>query len=168
MRAEVAQRDVGRQRLRDQGAGRPAEKHLAAMRQGRDPRGPVDVVPDHVATDRFDLAGVDAHPDADLRAVGPRLGRHGPLPEDRRADRVMRAAEEHEERIPLGRLLVAVVRAEGRPQELPMPLTDVAVRAGPERQLDAGRALDVGEQARDGAGRGSLVLTHRGGGPGRQ
>lgn len=75
MLPEVAQGDAVGQSIAEQGTGRVADQGLAAVRDRGDAGGPIDGEADHVASDRFDLAAVEAHPDADRQPVGPRLRR---------------------------------------------------------------------------------------------
>src|SRR6185312_9199876 len=56
-----------------------------------------------------------------------------------------------EERIALGAALVAAMGREGRPEQDPVALQEVAIRPRPEVQLEPGRSLDVAEQAGDDA-----------------
>ena len=153
MLPEVAEGDAVGQRPGDEGPGLITEQDLAAVGDRGDPRRPVDGVPDDVGAGRFDVARVEAHPDADHDAIGPRLGGHGSLRVGGGHDRVGRAREDDEERVAFGALLEAAMRGEGRPKQLPVTFADVAIRSGAELDLEARRALDVGEQAGDGPGR---------------
>ena len=63
------------------------------------------------------LAGVEAHPDVDLDAVGPVVSCERELCLDRREQRVARAREGDEERVALGVDLVSAVRVERRTQQ---------------------------------------------------
>ena len=125
---------------------------LAAVGGGRDPRRPVDVEADDVAAGRPRprRCGGPSGPGRRRRpATARRRGRAAPST----AAATARSAdgEDDEERVALGALLDAVVGREGGPQQRPVALPDVAVRPGPELDLEAGRALDVGEQEGDGA-----------------
>ena len=88
-----------------------------------DPRRPVDRIADDVGAGRFDVAGVQPHADADDDARRARVRRRSPVaPSAAAAMASIGAAEDHEERVALGALLVAVVCRERGPQQLAMPL----------------------------------------------
>ena len=143
VQAEVAQRDAVRQRAVDEGAGRVGGDDLAAVGDGRDPGGPVDVEADQAAADQLGLARVEAHPDADRRVVRPRFGGEAALRGDRRGHALPGAREDDEERVALGALFHAAVGRERVPEDRPMALADLAVALGADALLEAGRALDV-------------------------
>ena len=126
--------------------GRLGEDDLPAVRGGRDPRRAVDVDPD-VALVRHDrLAGVDAHAHAD-RARLERVARVGG-----RGHGVRCARERDEERVALRVDLDAVVSRERISQGAAVLGEELGV-AGSVLLEKPRRALDVGEQERDGAGR---------------
>jgi hypothetical protein len=111
-----------------------------------DPRGPVDVDPDVALVRDQGLAGVEADPDADgairepgLRVAGGRQGVGSP-------------SERDEEGVALGVDLYAVVPLEGVAQHA--PVLGERLRVGvAELVHQPRRALDVGEEEGDGAGR---------------
>ena len=132
MRAEVAQADAVGQVRCDEGPGRVRHEDLAAVRDGRDPRRPVDVEPDHATRRRTPASPVwmpirtrIAAPSGHGSAASARWAGDG-----RRDRRARRAGEDDEERVALGPLLVAAVRREGLAQELAMPLAQLGVALG--------------------------------------
>ena len=79
---EVAERDLRdalRHRAGDERSGRRGEQHLAAVTGRADPRGAVDVDPDVPLLAHDRLAGVHAHPHAELLAVRPAVRRERAL-----------------------------------------------------------------------------------------
>ena len=91
MLPEVAEGDAIGQRSGDEAPGLIAEQDLATVGDRGDPRRPVDGIPDDVRAGRFDVARVEAHPDADHDAIGPRLGGHRSLRVGGGHDRIGRA-----------------------------------------------------------------------------
>ena len=80
-------------------------------------------------------------------------------------DRPLGAGEDHEEGVAFRALLVAVALGEGRPQHLPVPLADGPIRTRAELDLEARDPFDVGEEARDEAGRWTTGSGHGTGRP---
>ncbi len=125
------------------------QQDLAAMRRGHDPGGAMDLDPDVAAPFEPGLAGMDRHPDPDLRAVGPQVRGHGSLHVESAADRIGRVRERREERVALGVDLDPVPALDGGSDDPPMVEQDPGVGVIPELGQEPGRALDVGEQERD-------------------
>ena len=148
VRTEVDELDAVEQRPR-----RPGDKDLPAMPGGHDPRRAMDVHADVVRRDGERLAGVDPDPDPDLDAGRPARPRERQLSVGRRGDRVLRSGECHEQGVALLVHRIAGVSLECPKQQPPMELqhAGVGVRTKPLQELR--RALDVGEQERDGPGR---------------
>ena len=151
---EVAEGDAVRQRPGDERPGRVAEQHLAAVRGRGDPRGLVDGVPDDVRRRRDSISPVWRPIRTRIgRAVRPRFRGDRPLRVGRRRrPRPSRRGRSRRTSRPRCPARARHARERG-PQELAVPLQDVAVRAGPELELEPGRALDVAEQARHGPDR---------------
>ena len=125
--------------------------HLAAIRDRANARGPVDVEADVPLVRSARLAGVHAyaHP---YRPAGERA-----LGVPRRPDRALCICERDEERVALRVDLDAAVALE-RATERTTVLSENLRVAVAEVGQEACRALDVGEQQRDGAGR---QIAHR-------
>jgi hypothetical protein len=140
--AEVAQVEV----VRDEVASRLREQHLASVRGAHDPGRTVDVHADVALVRHLRLARVQSHPHAHPticeRALRLLCSR-GPI---------VRALERNEERVALRVDLDAVVAPERLPQQPTMVRQDVDV-AVTELLEESRRALDVGEEQRDGSGR---------------
>jgi hypothetical protein len=95
---------------------------------------------------------VDAHAYAQVGSHGPVAGAERPLRVHRGADRLGGAGERGEEGVAFRVDLPPAVLGERRAQQAPVLREDLAVPAAQPRQ-QARRALDVGEQERDGATR---------------
>ena len=139
--AEVGQLDV------DEAGGRRRDEHLAAVTGGGDAGGPMHVVADVALLCQQRRPGVqpDPHPD---RARSERL-RH----RRRRSERARRRREREEERIALRVDLDATLGSAGLADHAPVLGERVGVRLGAELVQQPRRALDVGEEERDRAGR---------------
>jgi hypothetical protein len=92
---EISQRHV---KLRQLGRHRRAE-HLATGGQRHQAGAPVDRRTEVVPFSLDRLAGVEAHPDADHRSLGPRLGFEHPLRFDGRRHGIARPTERRREPI---------------------------------------------------------------------
>src|SRR5688500_13907717 len=99
------------------------------------------------------LARMDPHANADDGSLRPLLARERLLTRDGALDGRAGAAEDREERVALPVDLHASGVVEGLPQKLVVDREDVAVAVAPEVLQELCRALDVGEQKRDRAGR---------------
>ncbi len=110
-----------------------------------DPGGPIDRHPDRVAALESDVAGVEAHPDADPGPVRPRLALERSLAVDGRRDRVARALEHDEEAVALSPTLIATMGHEGGPEQLAVAPEQPGVRVRPDCLLKPARAFDVAE-----------------------
>ncbi len=137
----------------DQGGRRGRDQHLPAVAARGDAGGPVHVHPDVASVGQVRRAGVDAHADPD-RACGKALERRG-----RRLERSGRSRERDEERVTLRVDLDTPLGAERLTQEAAMLRQSVGVRVGAELVQQLRRALDVGEEKGDGAGR--EIAPHR-------
>jgi hypothetical protein len=115
-----------------------------------DPRRAMHVQTDVIILTDLRLAGVDAHPHANVDALRPTLGRQRPLRADRSGDRVARPHERDEERVTLSVDLPAVVLVERRAQQALMLAKHRRVAAAQPRQQPR-RTLDVAEQEGHGA-----------------
>ena len=146
-----------------QGRGRIGEQHLTAVARGGNARGAVDVNT-HVIGARVGgrgttFAGVHTHPDAHRRAVR----------KDRRAERTLRGRgrahrsrhdrEDDEERVPIYPNLDPAV-LDGLAEDPRVRLEDVLIPVRAKLVLELGRALDVGEEKCEGAGRQPPPLAH--------
>jgi hypothetical protein len=118
------------------------------MRGRRDSRRPVHVDPDIVVIDETTLAGVQADPDADQHALGPRHRRQAARGGDGRRDRLARICEGDEERIPFRPALDAGVLGDRGAHRLAMQLQHGWILLL-ERLDEACRPLDVGEEEGD-------------------
>src|SRR5439155_26227056 len=125
----------------------PFGKHdLAAVCDACDPRRSVHVEA-HIPLVRHErLAGVEAYADADRAAV------ERPLAFGGGRESVFRARKSDEEGVALGVDLDAAVAGEGLPEDAPVLRQRVGVGVA-ELVQQACRALDVGEEEGDGAGR---------------
>jgi len=130
----------------DESPRRLREQHLAAVPDGRDAGGAVDVDPDVAFRGQVRLARMEPHPDLD-RAAGQRpLGVYG------RPDGVGGPSEGDEEGIALGIDLDPAVSGDG-PADDPTMLRQSLVVGVAEIAQQPRRTLDVGEQEGDHTGR---------------
>ena len=115
--AHVDQREPGRflvifnDRLR-----RLGDEHLAAVRGGADPCGAMHGQSRVPAPGRDGIAGVNAHPDADLRTGGPLMAGQRPLNLHRAQHGLLSPGERDEEGISLGIHLMTEAVAGRRPR----------------------------------------------------
>ena len=145
--AELEQRRLG-----DDGVARRAgDQHLAAVAGRADARGGVDVDPDVVVGADDAGARVDAHPHAQLAVARPRLRCELLLGRRRRRDCAVGLGEDRKERVAVRRDLAAA-RAADRLTQQAVVLRERLVVVGAELVQQPGRALDVREDERDGAG----------------
>ena len=149
---EVDDRDAFREVVAEQRASRLGEQDLAAVARRADARRADDVEPEIPLFADRRLARVQAHPHAHLLPSRPLVGRERALGGDRPGDGVPCAREGVEERVALGVDLGSTLVAEALAEQLPVVADDVAVGV-PELLEQPGRALDVGEEERDGASR---------------
>ncbi len=140
--AEVANGGVGGEEL----PGRLGDDDLPAVRGGRDPRRAVDVDPDVALVRRLWLTGVDSDAHADGAAL-ERVARVGG-----RRHCVRCAREGNEERVALRVDLDAVVSRERFSQGAAVLREEIRVARSVLLE-EPRRALDVGEEEGDGAGR---------------
>ena len=110
--AEVVDADALRELVAEQRARRLGEQNLAAVPGGADPRRAHDVQPDVALVADGRLAGVQPHPHADLRVLGPRVVAQRALGRDGRLDGGAGAREREEERVALRVHLRAALLAE--------------------------------------------------------
>ena len=151
--AEVAQRDAVDRVIVELVADQAGREDLPAVGERREPRGAVDAQADEALPGLLGTAGVEAHPDPDRRAIGPRFSRQRALRGDGRLDRVGRLVEGDEQGIALGALLDPAVRLGRGPEDLAMALAQLGVAVPPDGLLEPRRALDVAEQEGEGAAR---------------
>jgi hypothetical protein len=152
MFTEITERNILGQVVSDQRTGGARDEHLPAMSGRADSRRAVHVQTDIVVHRDRGLAGVDSHAHAHLDALGPGLRRKRPLPGDRGSDRIACPRESDEEGVALGVDLATVVRVERRTKQALMLGEHLDIAAAQPRQQQR-RALDVGEQKRDGPAR---------------
>jgi hypothetical protein len=131
---------------------RLGEQHLAAVPRGHHARGVVDVEPDVATVHEPRLAGVQAHADAQLLVARPRVLCERALGRLRPGGGVARRGEGDEERVALAVDDHAVVPLEGARQQPPVLAEQIGVGVA-DAPEQARRALDVGEEQRDRAGR---------------
>ena len=136
---------------------RVGDDDLPAVAGRRDPRRVVHVDADVVlgiarcpTIAEPALAEVEAHPDADRRAVRPRLGGERPLGRDRGRGRGERPIEGREERVALGLDDDAAGALDRGPKQGVVAARRSPPSAGADRPLEPRRTLDVGEEERDG------------------
>ncbi len=122
------------------------------MRGRADPGRPVDVHPHVARALDHRLAGVECHSHAKRDALRPVVRRDRPLRLDGAAERVDRARERDEEGVALGIDLEPVPLLERGAQHLTLLGEQIRVFL-PEAFQQPRRALDVGEQECDRAGR---------------
>ena len=115
MRAEVPQAQAVDQGVFDQGGGRLGQQHLPAVAGVPDAR-TADDVQSRVPLRRPNrFPGMETDTDPHSPTLRPGLGRKGALDRHGCSDRLRGAGEHHEERIPLGIDLVALVRGKRGP-----------------------------------------------------
>ncbi len=144
--------EVGEPVEPDERCRRGRDEHLPAVADRRDAGGAVHVISDvaFVRHERRACVQADAHMD--------RAGRQRFRKRSSSCERAGRRREGEEERIALG---VDLDPALGRTRLSYHPTVlgeCLGVRLGPERMQEPRRALDVGEEERDGAGR--KVVSH--------
>jgi hypothetical protein len=93
---------------------------------------------------------MDTHPHPHLLPARPGMRRDGLLHLQHRRHAGPRRGEHREERIPLRIHLAAVVRGQRRPDQRMMPGQHLRVIVVPQPPEQRRRALDVGEQEREG------------------
>ena len=143
VQAEIAERLAVEERR-----GRRREHDLAAVCERCDARAAVDVDPDVALARQRRRARVQAH--AHARSARPRAPR---WPASAAAAAPWRRRESDEERVALGVDLDAAVRDERIAKDTPVLRECLGVRVRAERVQQPRRALDVGEEERDGSAR---------------
>ena len=166
MLAQVAEGDVG-DRGADKVAGRRRDENLPAVSGPGDAGGADDVEAVVSRLGEAGLPGVDADSDTNRGAPRPAGGSERLLRLDGRPDAVARPSIGEEERVPLGVDLLPAVLLEGGPDERVVLLEERSVFVS-ELTHEPRRALDVGEQERDRAGRDGRAGAIYGGRRGRQ
>ena len=141
--AEIAQQRRVDQKLRR----RRRDQHLPPVRDRRDARRAVDVGADVALVGDVRRSGVDAHADADGRCGQTPLGGLGGC------QRSSRRREGNEERVPLCIHLHPTLARKCRAHDPAVILQRVGIALGAELGQEPRRALDVGEEKRDGSGR---------------
>ena len=125
---------------------------MAAASGRAEPRRPHDVEPQVALAAERRLAGVEAHPDADVDAVGPLLRCVRALRFDGCGDRIAGARKGEEERVALRVDLDAAVLCEALAHQPPVRRQDI-VEALAELLEERRRPLDITEDEGDGAAR---------------
>ena len=139
--------EVGEPVEPDERRGRGRDQHLPAVADRRDPSSAVDVVSD------VSLIGDERRPGVETNAHVDRAGRERLCERGRRRECAGRGRKGEEEGISLGIDLDATLGGARLP-DYPAVLGElVGVRLGAERVQEPRRALDVGEEEGDGAGR---------------
>ncbi len=118
-----------------------------------------DVVRPRVGGRGTAFAGVHPHANPDGRTVRKRGFREAALRRGRRAHGVDGNGKDHEERIALHADLESTI-FEGVAEDARVRLEDILIAVGAELGLKLGRALDVREKEREGAGRQPSPLAH--------
>ena len=124
---------------------------MAAVAGRADPRRPVHPDSDVALTAELRLAGVQAHPDPALSAVGPGVRRKVALRADRGGKRVLRRPEGDEEGVALRVDFAPLMGGERGPQNPLMLGKQLAVPAAAQLFEQPRRPFDVCEQEGDGA-----------------
>ena len=145
--AEVAERHALRERIRQERPRRFGDHDLTTVARGSDACCTVDVDPDVVVATQDPVAAVHAHPDADLVAVGPGVGREPSLRRHRRPDRSARGREHREERVALRADLHAASQGDRVPHDRGMLVLQWRVCLA-EPSEESRRSLDIGEEER--------------------
>jgi hypothetical protein len=141
MLAQISKQQTGSCRRRVPSSRR--DEHLAAVRGRGDAGAEVDVRADVPLLTQPRPTGVDAHANRHLECVLSLLGGR---------DRCVRRRERHEQGVALRIHLDPGVRGDGLPQDAAVLGDCPLVALGPQLVEKLRRALDVGEQKRDGPG----------------
>jgi hypothetical protein len=149
--AEVPERDTLGEVVLHHRTCRIGDQDLPAVARPRDPGRPVNIDPKVVVAPEHPLTRVQAHANPYGTGVGPLALFEGALGGHRRAKGPHRAPECGEERISFGPNHVPVLRVDGRPHDLVVPVLDLAI-ALTKLLKKTRRSLDVGEHERDGSG----------------
>src|SRR2546427_6536660 len=135
----------------DERPGGFRNEHLPAVAGARHPSGAMDVQAEIFVADEGGLAGVQADPYLDRRAIRPGVLLQSPLDGGRTGARLERAVEDDEEGIALGPKLVATVGGERLALDRVMGEEDIRVPLA-ELLDQPCRAFDIAEEEGDGAG----------------
>jgi hypothetical protein len=146
--AEVAEAEALRQLVPHEIGGSAREEHLAAVTGVSDSRGLVHREADVAVAAEARLAGVDAHPHPHRDSLRPVVTGERKLPSARCGGGRSRAAEDGEERVPLGLDLDAAGLCEGSAHEPVVRAQNFAVAVTPEALQELCRAFDIAEQER--------------------
>jgi hypothetical protein len=152
--AQVDERDSTGEVTGNQVVRRLLDQDLTAVADGADPRSAMDVKADQSRGADVRLARMDAHPDPDVRSLGPRVTGQAPLRRDRRKQRTARGREGEVEAVSGRALLDATLVSKGI-FEQPMVVRQGFRVALTECLEQSGGAFDVGEEERDGPDRGA-------------
>ena len=150
--AQVAQRDPHRERVLHQAAGCSRNDDLSAMGCVGDASGSMHVHAHVMGTADDPLTGVEAHADPHPRALGPIVGLKVALGHHGGVDCALRTCEGGEKRVAGGVHLRAVTRRNGAADDAGMFAANLRVGIA-QSVHQSSRALDVGEEERDGAAR---------------
>ena len=121
------------------------------MPRGHDPSRAVDIDARVVAAAQHGLADMHAHPDADLRAIGPGVFGQRPLGRHRRTDCFPDGREHGEHGVSLGRDQRPAVRADRVVEQLKVVVQHCRKRVSEQRD-ETGGTFDIGHEERDRAG----------------
>ena len=150
--AQVAERHALRERVRQERPRRFGDHDLTAVTRGSDACCMIDVDPDVIVATQDPVAAVHAHPDADLAAVGPGVGRQSSLRRHRCSDRSTRGREDREERVTLRADLHTIPLGDRVSHDRGMLVLQWDVGLA-EPSEESRRSLDIGEEERHRAGR---------------
>ena len=148
--AQIRQRRARRQRVADQRGRRLRHQHLAPVRDRGHPGGAMDIQAHQAGGRLRRLTGMHAHPHPDLLPAGPGMCLDGLLHLHHRRHARPRRGEHGEERVSLGVRFPAAVSGQSRPDQRVMVGQYLRVDAFPQAPEQRRRALDVGEQKREG------------------
>ena len=145
VRAQVAQRHAGRQRVPHQLGRGPGEHHLPPVGRGHQAGAAVQRRPEVVGPLHLHLPQVDAHPGPERAQRAPVLPLEGELPLEGRPDGVGGAGERRVHRVPHRLEDHAPVGLDGLPQEVVVAAHGAPVRLR-VRVEEPGAPLHVREQ----------------------
>ncbi len=146
---EIADAHPAGESLRSQPAGGLGDQDLPPVAGRGDPGRPMDVEPDILVASQSSLARVHPHPDPNGPVARPRVFAQLPLGGCGRGHRIRGRDEDGEERVAFRSDVDASVIADGFPEDVVVLLQNLrpSLAEGPGQVR---RALDVGEQERDG------------------
>ena len=148
--AQIGQRRARRQPVAHQHRRRLRHQHLPPVGDRRHPGGPVHLQAHQPGRRPRRLPAMHTHPHPHPLPARPGMRLDGLLHLQHRRHARPRRGEHGEERIPLRIDLAAVVRGQRRPDQRMMPGQHLRVTVVPQPPKQRRRALNVGEQEREG------------------